>query len=105
MPVDRPPTPEEIIQMRDHIVSASVDPPLAYLAKDVRPLIEKCLRIIQNPSSTQKEVNTANLEISKIQSTRVMRFDYNSAYDDFRQQVNDVRAKLADEKQDNKESE
>lgn len=47
MPVDRPPTPEEIIQMRDHIVSASVDPPLAYLAKDVRPLIEKCLRIIQ----------------------------------------------------------
>jgi hypothetical protein len=29
----------------------------------------------------------------------------NYRYDDFRQQVNDVRAKLADEKQDNEESE
>src|SRR5690349_4316777 len=105
MPVDRPPTLEEIMQMRDHIVSASIDPPRAYLADDVRPLIEKCLRIIQNPSSTQKEVNTANLEKSKIELTRVTRLGYDFAYDDFRQQENDVRAKLADEKQDNEESE
>jgi hypothetical protein len=105
LPVDRPPTPEEIIQMRDHVVSASVDPPRAYLAKDVRPLIEKYLRIVQNPSSTQDEVNIANLEISKIESTRVIRLGHGFAYDDFRQQVNDVRAKLADEKQDNEESE
>jgi hypothetical protein len=92
---DRPPSLEERNQMMEQVVSASYDPPVSYLAQDVRPLLEKQMKIIQNQSSTTEETNAANLEISKIEFTRVKRFGFGT-YDDFLQQMRDVRRKLED---------